>query len=416
MGRNMNSTPASGRVAVVDEPGQGLGPDRIRDLAKPLGGELAATYSKLLDSVPGAPHRPSKLARQLGVSRVIVSKLMNAVTQPDPFEVLEKAPGPESLRAIANATLLLDANPELANQAMDVADRFAAIIRDEFGTRSAFNAALSPYRPMLRTRLAHQSRYQIFLGMRQVLGVTADTWFTSMMFRPAEFDEEILSVTTIHGAIGMRRLRPDANVYFTYGPPDVSSAKDRKLSKSTIDLREFCTHKPAPLESEMAAGQLVYRLNQQNLGRQAKVDMLTVSHDERGSKRFATPERQLGGMVVFPDVPVKTLIIDALLHDDAFPGSTPQLMVFNPGARGPASPNDPRRAIDRVEVTEEAESLGKQSDRFDLAEVPNYSAMIQHVFGKLGYASDRFRVFRLRMSYPVHGFQFVMAFQAPTKK
>jgi hypothetical protein len=380
-----------------------------------LGREMSGAFQRLFDAIPGAPHRPTALAQRTGLSRVTISRLLNAIARPAPNEVLEQVPGPESLRALVRAAAGLGVTDPLIDETNRVIDTFAGLIRRDFGTRSAFNAAITPQHPELKTRFTNASRYQVYMGMRQILGVEADTWLTCMFFAPGQVDPDALAVTTIHGALGMRRLRPDANVYFTFGPPGQAAGANPPIAPVTVDLREFCANDPAPLESRIAAGQVVHRLTHDRLGRLSTVDMLAVSHNAKGSRRYGTPERPRGGVVVFPDVPVKTLICDAIIHDDVFPGSHPELIVYNPGAHGPANPCDPSRDIDRVEVVERIETLGKNEDRFKIAEVPHYAGMVDRVCREIGHAPSNFSAFRLRMAYPVHGFQFVMAFDAPPK-
>lgn len=404
----MKSTSASGAASAAD-------PATVRARARELGSELARAFRTLVDAIPGSPRAPVSLARQLGLSRVTIGRLLIAIAKPNAFEVLEQAPGPESLRVIARAAAGLGVDARLVDDAIRVADRFAELIRHDFGTRGAFNAAISAQRPELKRRIEHASRYQVHMGMRQILGVAADTWLTCMLFAPSRADPDWLSVTAIHGALGMRRLRPDVGVYFTAGPPPQLATRPADVARVAIDLREFCAHEPAPLETHEAGGQLVYRLAHDRLGRRATVDMLGVDHNPRGSPRYATPQRPRGGLVVFPDVPVKTLICDALLHDDVFPGATPELIVYNPGARGPANPADRRRDIDRIDVPEQIQDLGKRPERFVVPEVPRYEEMLTRVCTETAQSLASFRTFRLRMAYPVHGFQIVMAFEAPPK-
>lgn len=386
--------------------------DDLSERLRALGLELSRTLRRVLEEIPGQPHMPTPLARRLLMSRVIVSKLLNALVRNDPFEVLEQLPGPESLRVLLHGARQLGV-AGAADEADRVVERFAAVIRDDFGTRGALNAAISSSRPGLQLRFEHASRYQVFKGMRQILGVEADVWLTSMMFAPSRSDASMVEVTTIHGALGLRRLRPGVGVYFTFGAPRAASGDAKELSETPVDLSEFCVHEPALLETSVSGGQLVHRLTHDRLGRHALVDMLAVSHNGRGSRRYASAERPRGGLVVYPDVPVKTLICDALVHESIFPSSTPELFVFNPGARGPANPNDRSRDIDRIDVPERIEAMGVASDRFAIADVPNYHAMVERVCGTHGRESSQFRLFRLRMAYPVHGFQFVMAFDAP---
>ncbi|HVP11585.1 MAG TPA: hypothetical protein VMV94_10405 [Phycisphaerae bacterium] len=252
------------------------------------------------------------------------------------------------------------------------------------------------------------------MGMRQILGVEADTWLMSMFSAPIPDQDDLLAVT-IHGALGMRRLRPDVNVFFTFGPPPQLASGPVDISRSPVGLQEFYIHDPAPFETQLVGGQLIHRFAHDRLGRRATVDLLAVCQAARGSSRYATPDRPRGGLAMFPEVPVKTLIIDALVYDDVFPGVQPELVVYNPKSRRPANPNDPLRDIDRVSVPERIKSLGKAKDRFVIAEVPRYEEMISRVCGQIGHSPARFRVFRLRMVYPVYGFQVVVAFMKPPK-
>lgn len=390
-------------------------PTELRLRARELGVRLAEAFRRLCGEVPGAPLAPVSFARQLAISRVTVGRLLSAIAKSNPYEVLEQLPGPESLRAIARATRRLGVSRALVEDATAAADSFGELIRTEFGTRGAFNAAISAQRPELKRRFEHASRYQVHMGMRQILGAAADTWLTSMLFAPSREDAEWLSVTSLHGALGLRRLRPDVHVHFTAGPPPQLAERVSGVSRIAIDLREFCEHEPAPLETHEAGGQLVYRLANDRLGRRATVDMIGIDHNARGSPRYATPQRPRGGLVVFPDVPVKMLICDALLHDDVFPGATPELIVYNTNARGPANPADRRRDIDRIETPESVHHLGKLEDRFALPEMPRYEEMIERVCGTIGHSASSFRLFRLRIAYPVHGFQVVVAFDAPPR-
>jgi len=398
---------------IIQTPAE-MGTEEQRERIRELGSDLGGAFRALFGSVPGSPHRPSALARDLGLSRVIVSRLLGAIECDDPFEVLERVPGPDSLRGVTSAACVAGAPEGEAGSADDAVDRFASMIREEFGTRAAFNAALSSHRPEMQKRLVLAGRYQVYQGMRQILGVEADTWLTSMMFVPSSDDKDAIDVTTIHGALGMRRLRQDVGVHFSFGPPGREDAEEG-ISRGAVDLREFYSHEPAPIESAMQGGQLVHRLAHDRLGRQSTVDMLAVSHNANGSHRYATPERPRAGVIVFADVPVRTLVCDALVHEDVFAGSVPELMVFNPGSRGPANPLDQSRQIDRVDVPELIESLSSSAEQFALDEVPRYGEIVGRVCEQLGQDPSRFRVHRLRMSYPVHGFQFVMAFDAPQK-
>jgi hypothetical protein len=373
---------------------------------------LRRTLIALLDAIPGAPHRPTPLSARLGINRVTVSRLLSALRAASPFELLETIPGPESLRAATLAARALSCDAAIVDAADAAIDDFDNLIRGHFGTRATLSAAVRPLIESLRERVDCVGRADVFKGMRQILGVEAQTWLTAMFFVPGD-DDQVVATTTIHGAIEMRRLRPDTHVHFTFGSPYPANSDARDRSDGGTDLGEFCVNETARLESVLVGDLLRHRLIEERLGKDAVVDMLAVSHDLRGSRRYATPEAPLRGVSLFVDIPVRSLVFDAIVHRDIFPGRRPRLIVFNPGARGPANPNDPRRALDRIEVGEAPAEIAADAHRFSLEEVPNYHGMAERVCAGLRRSLDEFRVYRLLLAYPVIGFQYVLAFEAP---
>jgi len=376
---------------------------------------LVAALRTVLQALPGAPHSPSPLAQRLGLSRVTISKLMGALERSTPYDTLERMPGPDSLTDFVAAAAKLGVESALVEQAQRAIDEFEALIRDRFGTRAALHAAIGGGSLPLRSRVDQAARAEVFKGLRQILGVEANTWLTSMFFVPSGDDPEAVSVTTIHGPLGMRRLRPDTQVYFTFGPPYPEPGNGADLTQTPISLQEYYTNEPASFDVSMMGGQLRHRLNDDRLGKHAVADMLAVSHTAKGSRRYAAPGSTLRGVSLFVDTPVRMLICDAILHRDVFPDSQPQLLVYNPGARGPANPNDRDRDIDRVAVTETVAFVPATPQRFEVSEVPNYRKMVARVCGLIGRSLDEFCVYRLRMPYPVPSFQVGIAFTAPER-
>lgn len=379
------------------------------------GEALRGALGDLLDAIPDTARSPTLLARALDVNRVIVSRVLNALKREDPLEVLQHLPGPDSLRSITKGAAELEPVPRgVIERANESIEGFGSLIRDRFGTRGALNAAISDESQALRRRYEESARYEVYSGMRHLMGVEGETWLTAMIFAPSP-EEDFLAVTTLHGVVGMRRLRPDTPVHFTFGPPPGASGEDCDPLATPIALQEFYVNEPAPLETEVRAGQLVHSLRPYGVGKDAIVDMLAVSHDPRGSRRHATPGRRLAGAAIFNDVPVRTLHCDAFVHESVFRGSTPRVIVYNPGARGPANPNDPSRDVDRVDADEPVAALACEPAALEAPGIPHYPAMIGRVFGEIGQRLGAYRVFRVRIAYPVQGFQYVLAFEPPLK-
>lgn len=378
-----------------------------------VGEDLRRSMAALVTAVPGWPHKPTPLARRLGLSRVTVSRILRAIELDSPYELLEAIPGPESLRGATAGASSQGVDQGVVREAEEAIDRFAALIREHFGTRAALSAAIRPRTRTLRAKVDHAGRAEVFKGMRQILGVEARVWLTAMFFAPSREDAQFVSVTTLHGALGVRRLRPDTQVYFTFGPPPSHTEHEHAVSGGEVSLEDLYTNDAARLETEEWGGRLMYRLAEDRLGKDAVVDMMSVSRDAKGSRRYAVPGSALRGVSLFVDVPVRAMVCDAIVHKDLFGGAPPEMMVFNPGSRGPANPNDPSRAVDRVEMASPVERVAAGPERFEVAEIPNYAAMIERIAPTLGHPMASFRVCRVRVAYPVTAFQYVLAFRAP---
>ncbi|MFY7895122.1 MAG: hypothetical protein ACOVP8_02725, partial [Phycisphaerales bacterium] len=167
---------------------------------------LAQSLRAVAEALPGGSTSPTALSQQLGLSRVTLSKMLSSLALAEPSEMLERIPGPESLREFVRASGQVGVEQSRIDAAMHAIDTFHQLI-DHFGTRAALHAAIGASTATLRGRVEVTARGDVFKGMRQVLGIEANTWLTSMMFVPHATESDVVSVTTIHGALGLRRLR-----------------------------------------------------------------------------------------------------------------------------------------------------------------------------------------------------------------
>jgi hypothetical protein len=368
---------------------------------------LSTSVSQVLASLPGAPLSPTALSQRLGVSRVTLSKLQGALSQSSPLEILQRIPGPESLREVITRSA-----PYGVTEAMRAVDAFDDLIRNYYGTRAALHAAIGSGSTPLRARIEHAARADVFKGLSQILGVECNVWLTSMFFSPSS-DESSVAITTVHGALGLRRLRNDTNVYFTFGAPYPQPGHKQDSALSPVGLHEFYTNEPAKLEVGMVGGQLRHKLISDRTDKHALADMLAVSYNAQGGRRLGTEEAPLRGVSAFVDTPARMFICDAIVHKSIYPSSEPTLIVMNTASRGPANPNDRSRDIDRVAVTESVVQLPATSERFDVPEIPHYAKMMRRVSNDMNVDLNDYRVYRLRFAYPLPAFQFIIAFEAP---
>jgi len=387
---------------------------RIREVGERLGPALRA----VLDALPGAPLRPNQLAEAVAVNRAVASKVLNATSKRDPLELLHLVPGPEPLRKLVRAARKHAVAREVLKAAEQAVDAFDRLIRDEAGTRPALDAMLSPGLPGARERFELASKYSVFKGMSQLKGVLAESWLGTAVVWPSADDALKHDLVWLNGAVAMQRLRPGVTARFgyRYQSPGPGADPDGTAPPADIELLEqFCTNPPARLEARQAGNTVHYTLPDDLLGPKQVVDMFVVDHHPAAMHRYLRDaDRPRNSLFVEPAMPVGTLVFDVALHEDAFTGSDPELVIFDTGYDGIANVNDRARDIDRVDLSESVEYLGHDMRKVDAGEIPGYAAMLTHLGERYAWgAPERFRVYRCRIRYPVYGWQVSMSFAPP---
>ena len=110
---------------------------------------------------------------------------------------------------------------------------------------------------------------------------------------------------------------------------------------------------------------------------------------------------------------MKLLVFDLLAPAGTFTEESPLLSVYAPSMRGAANPNDAWRDIDRASVPETVEIYKPGEQSFEMPEIPNYRHMLTRVTGEMRQDLDALQLYRVRMAYPVFGFQFVISLHLP---
>lgn len=399
---------------------QAPGASPAQDLAARLrttGTELGAALSALLDALPGAPHRPSELATELGVNRAIASKVLAATRQADPLELLHRVPGPDPLRKIVSGAQTRDVPPPLLEAARAAIREFDLLIRDEAGTRPALDALISASLPGARERFELASKYSVYKGLSQLKGVQAELWFGAAVVVPSPEDALKYDLTWLNGAAGMQRLRPGVTARFSYRHRSDTELEQEPLDSAALpalgvlSLDQFCTNPAARLIATRAGGAIHYTLPEDLLGPRQVVDMFVVDHHPASMNRYSDelPARR-SALFLEPAVPVAKLVFDVLLHEQVFVGSDPELYQYDTGYDGIANVNDRARDIDRMDVLDSVEFLGHGPARFRAAELPRYPEILGHLAARFGWDLERFRGYRTRIQYPVYGWQISLAF------
>lgn len=395
----------------------------LEDRISTVGAALGAALNALIDAVPGDPSGPKEFAGRLGIDKVLASRLLKAARNRDPMAVAFLAPGPDPMRRVLRAAARQGVDAEVIQSATDAVRDFEQLIRRDVGDRIALDAMISFWLPEVRREFETRRKQAAFKAMSQLKGVMAETNLATVLLYPSA-DGVNLDIVWITGLLGLQRLRPGASVHCTSRriTEDGSPRRPVSLSGVPVDglegvrLDEFCSSPPPPLDV-IPAGEVVhYRLGDTGYGPRSAVDLVFAEVNRAEMPRYVPREKKRKGYV-FAEVgtPVKTLHFDVFVHKDVYPGSEPELLIYDTVLEGVADVNDRGRDIDRLDLVESIEPLGESSARFRAASIHAYTALLDHVRSKMGWETAPIRGYRCRIDYPIYGSQVTMAFDPPAK-
>jgi len=159
-----------------------------------------------------------------------------------------------------------------------------------------------------------------------------------------------------------------------------------------------------------------YALGNTGYGPRSAVDLVFAEVNRAEMPRYVPSEKKRKGYV-FAEVgtPAKKLHFDVFVHQDVYPGSDPELLIYDTVLEGVADVNDHGRDIDRLDLVESIEPLGQSAARFRAASIPAYTALLDLVRSKMGWETEPIRGYRCRIDYPIYGSQVAMTFDPPAK-
>ncbi len=399
------------------------------DISEPLERRLSFATERVRNAMaavinvaPVRTKRPAEFQRVLKLDRSLTSRLLRALELDDPLAALYRMPGPQGLRLILKAVRKTVDDSDLIEQAEGALAELEDLVNAEVGDWKALAAALCGWVPEAREQFEIANRQAAFRAMSNIKGVTADAMVSVTLIHPGSANLDWVDRAGITGMCRMRRLRPGTPMGFLHGSSIAPPPGTQRLSldANAIDpehgaplLREFSSS-PVPEFDVRVDGNVVhYLLKGRGVGVGSLVDLYfaDVMRGRYPARESISPRPATPGAVI--DVPVKTLIVDVLVHEDIWPGVEPELHLYDTAIRGIANPVDASRDMDRIDVLETIQNLGTQSSRFRTAEVGCYSDMVRFVCRKLGWDSESFRGFRCRVEYPIYGAQVSMIFRPP---
>lgn len=411
---------ASGRTR-----GRAAAPGRdsstLRERLAGLGRELADSLAPVVAALPGSGEGPQRLAAALGLDKVLTSRLLKALRQPDPLAVVHHAPGPAPLRRLLEAARRRGVAAGPLARARRAVDDFEALLKGEVGDRSALGAILSAWLPEARGEFELRRKQAAFKAMSQLKGASCEHNLATVLLHPSSSGERI-DVLWIMGLLGIQRLRPGVSIKLATRrmvaddearhPLDLCG---RRIEAGDIpSLESFCVAPPARALVECVGGVVHYILRGDEFGQHSSVDHLTAElnlEEMPGAVRRDSGRR--GHVFAEVPVPARRLTFDVFVHADVYPGAEPELFVYDTALGGVADVNDRARDLDRLEVSERIELLGRGLGCAALDGFPDYRRLLEHALDSANWRAESLRGYRVALDFPIYGSQVLLAFQPP---
>ncbi len=389
------------------------------------GKDLLDGLARVIGQVPGGDAGPQRLAKELGIDKVLASRILKAIRAPDPMSVVHRVPGPEPMRRLLKASSKLGVNPEDLIAAHSAVDRFESLIRTEIGDRSALDAILSTWVPEARREFELRRKQAAFRAMSQLKGAQADVYAEAVIIYPSKTDPDQLDIVWIKSIVGLYRLRPGVTVKFTsrrrveHHEKRVTTTLDGRpmdgLASST--LNSYCSSPAPELDIQHAGESIHYLLKEGSIGASSSINLVTCDVNLAEIPRYIPAELNRKFWVANDiDLPSRQMHFDIFVHKDLYTQSFPELRIYDTAIIGQADINDPSRDVDQFDLLESIENLGVGINRFGSSSVPNYRQLLDEVCDTLHYDTNALRGYRCTSDYPIYGSQYAMTFQTQERE
>jgi hypothetical protein len=383
---------------------------------------LRVELIRVIDALPVRAKKPAEFERVLKLDRSLSSRLLRAVQMQDPLAALHRLPGPHGVRLLLAAAGRALHDRELVNRAEEALGELENLVNTELGDWKALGAAMAGWLPETRESVEMANRQLAFKSMSVLKGVMADAEISVTLIHPGSANRDWLDRAGITGICRMKRLRPGTPMGLLHGSSIAPPPGTQRLSLDgqPIDpqhgaplLSGFCSSPMPHFDVRLTGDTVHYVLQGDDVGMGSMVDLFfaDVMRGRYPSHQGISPRPATPGAVV--DIPVRTLIVDVLIHEDVWPGVEPELHMYDTAGRGVANPIDPARALDRIDVLESVQEMGSKLAGFRTKEVARYVEMVRFVCEKLGWDANRFRGYRCRVEYPIYGTQVSVILHPP---
>ncbi|MBX3364382.1 MAG: hypothetical protein KF866_06405 [Phycisphaeraceae bacterium] len=389
---------------------------------------IQSTLSALTATLEGGPTKPQELARLLKLDKSLAWKVHRIMQSNDPFAAARLVPGSAGVAILADA-VRKHTSDSLADAVTDAFEAFESLVERHAGDRGTFELLVSGFRPDGRNEIDISHRRNAFVGNSAILGLQSRLTNVLSILQPAE-EESKLDMVKVGVVLNLRRLRPDVfapvwRVRYHEGPDRKLLARRGEPLEPTLEvpgagfgvplLSKFSSDAIPPLRAvNMPNGLVDVELTQGDVGDTGALTMVFAEVYRAMADRYASEGDRHFDIIHRPYIPTEVLVQDLFIRRGTFPRVRPELAVyhmFDPALELGA----PLPERYRLPMSIPVEHVGLGPAFFRSPDLPQYSALLTHVFGTVGWDASQFDLYRVRIPYPIQPSASVIRFELPFK-
>ncbi len=383
-----------------------------------LAGSLMDAMRPIVAQVTGSNPRPSTLARTLAVDASLSARILRALRSDDVADVIHEIPSPEGLRIILAAATRHGIDPNARDIAARAIRDFEILLDELPGGRATLDSIAAEWSPATRERAEHSARQGIYKSMSNLLGFFAETSMQTVIVQPSE-STGFCDAVYVLGKYGLRRMRDGGRitVYGRQGGLNPSDGETEDLTKPSSRsltlagswsedpreylLSEFCSRPVPELQVARQGNVDLCLLPERTPEVNQPTSIVSAQLLRRSGFRPTSAAQEPYWEAHLPRVPSKFLLFDILVREDTF-GVTPSLTSTLHGlATTNVLPDSPTFPLDEVAMSTPMQHLALGLPGLEVTELPQYSRLVDGVFGRVGWDRSRFIGYRCRVRYPV---------------
>jgi hypothetical protein len=334
-------------------------------------------------------------------------------------------PGRVNVQKVIAAAKRVGVAPPLLKALAQATDEFDGLVVTHAGDRSTFDSMVSAHGADDDDGLTLRSKRAAFRANRHLRGTQAAAQVKCMILRPSE-QPGLLDLVAIQGYTDLRRVRYGGSLVVSrvrisdddhrirqsrWEPLGPVPGQDARASL----LGAFCSPDLPPFRVIRTSGDFVLgELAGSGVGNQSAVTCLDGYLSRGAVPRFRDESNRYGAMLTWVPVPCEVLVIDLLVHEGALGSLNPAVGCFDTMLSESELPGA-MESGNRFPLNESVVFLGKGLPVLASADLPRHAEMYEAVFHKLGWASEKFEVYRCRIAFPLMLSSVLIRFDLPER-